>query len=176
MARLAYWAGHARVCHERRRTHARVRRRGCRGVRPPLRPAQGRRVPVSPPPLPAERDRRRALPGCVVEPDPRPRELCTDGEVHDLAVSPRAQPLDRSPSRRGSSHAVSADDEAHEDLIAAIPAARADEPLARAEARELGERLRAAVAALPPAQRDAFLLQQEGGLSLAEIAALTGVG
>ncbi|HZI82947.1 MAG TPA: RNA polymerase sigma factor [Casimicrobiaceae bacterium] len=71
---------------------------------------------------------------------------------------------------------VSADDEAHEDLIAAIPAARADEPLARAEARELGERLRAAVAALPPAQRDAFLLQQEGGLSLAEIAALTGVG
>src|SRR5690348_15204857 len=105
MARLAYWAGHARVCHERRRTHARVRRRGCRGVRPPLRPAQGRRVPVSPPPLPAERDRRRALPGCVVEPDPRPRELCTDGEVHDLAVSPRAQPLDRSPSRRGPSHA-----------------------------------------------------------------------
>ena len=31
-------------------------------------------------------------------------------------------------------------------------------------------------AALPAAQRDAFLLQQEGGLSLAEIAALTGVG
>ena len=35
---------------------------------------------------------------------------------------------------------------------------------------------RAVIAALPPAQRDAFLLQHEGGLSLAEIAALTGVG
>ena len=32
------------------------------------------------------------------------------------------------------------------------------------------------VAALPPAQREVFLLQQEGGLSLAEIAELTGVG
>lgn len=71
---------------------------------------------------------------------------------------------------------VSADDEAHEDVVAAIQAAHADEPQPRAENRELGERLRAAVAALPPAQRDAFLLQHEGELSLAEIAELTGVG
>jgi RNA polymerase sigma-70 factor (ECF subfamily) len=71
---------------------------------------------------------------------------------------------------------VSADDEAHEDIVAALPGARGDEPHARAENRELGERLRAAVAALPPAQREAFLLQQEAGLSLAEIAELTGVG
>jgi len=71
---------------------------------------------------------------------------------------------------------VSADDEAHEDVVAAVPAARADEPQLRAENRELGERLRAAVASLPPAQRDAFLLQHEGELSLAEIAELTGVG
>jgi RNA polymerase sigma-70 factor (ECF subfamily) len=71
---------------------------------------------------------------------------------------------------------VSADDEAQGELIAAIPAARADEPQARAETSELGDRLRAAVAALPPAQRDAFLLQQEADLSLAEIAELTGVG
>ena len=71
---------------------------------------------------------------------------------------------------------VSADDEAHEDAIAALPGARSDDPRVRAENRELGERLRAAVAALPPAQREAFLLQQEGGLSLAEIAAVTGVG
>jgi len=71
---------------------------------------------------------------------------------------------------------VSANDEAHEDAVAALPAAPDDEPQARAERRELGERLRAAVAALPPAQREAFLLQQEGGLSLAEIAALTGAG
>ena len=71
---------------------------------------------------------------------------------------------------------VSADDEAHVDAIAALPGVRGDEPQVRAENRELGERLRAAVAALPPAQREAFLLQQEGGLSLAEIAELTGVG
>ena len=71
---------------------------------------------------------------------------------------------------------VSADDDAHEELVAAVPGARGDEPQARAENRELGERLRAAVAALPSAQREAFLLQQEGGLSLAEIAELTGVG
>ena len=60
--------------------------------------------------------------------------------------------------------------------VAALPGARGDEPLARAETRELGERLRAAVAALPPPQREAFLLQQEGGLSLGAIAELTGVG
>jgi len=71
---------------------------------------------------------------------------------------------------------VSVDDEAHEDVIAAIPTVRSDEPEARAENRELGARLRAALTALPPAQREAFLLQQEGELSLAEIAELTGVG
>ncbi|HVP89341.1 MAG TPA: RNA polymerase sigma factor [Casimicrobiaceae bacterium] len=71
---------------------------------------------------------------------------------------------------------VSSDDEAHEDAVMALPAARASEPEPRAENRELGERLRAALAALPPAQREAFLLQQEAGMSLAEIAALTGVG
>jgi RNA polymerase sigma-70 factor (ECF subfamily) len=55
---------------------------------------------------------------------------------------------------------VSADDDAHVDAVGAI----------------LGERLKSAVAALPAAPREAFLLQQEGGLSLAEIAELTGVG
>jgi RNA polymerase sigma-70 factor, ECF subfamily len=71
---------------------------------------------------------------------------------------------------------VSADDEAHEDAVAALPASRGLEPEMRAENRQLGERLRRAVAALPPPQRDAFLLQQEAGLSLNEIAELTGVG
>jgi RNA polymerase sigma factor (sigma-70 family) len=71
---------------------------------------------------------------------------------------------------------VSADDEAHEDAVAALPASRGLEPEMRAENRQLGERLRSAVAALPPPQRDAFLLQQEAGLSLNEIAELTGVG
>jgi RNA polymerase sigma-70 factor (ECF subfamily) len=51
-----------------------------------------------------------------------------------------------------------------------------DQPDARAAAGETSARLRAALAALPPLQRDAFLLHQESGLSLAEIGALTGVG
>jgi RNA polymerase sigma-70 factor, ECF subfamily len=71
---------------------------------------------------------------------------------------------------------VSSDDEAHQEAVAALAGAQGDEPQARAERRELGERLRSAVAALPAPQRDAVLLQQEGGLSLAEIADLTGVG
>lgn len=69
---------------------------------------------------------------------------------------------------------VSADDESH--AVAALPASRRSEPESRALNRELGARLKDAVTALPPAQRDAFLLQQEGGLTLEEIAALTGVG
>ena len=60
--------------------------------------------------------------------------------------------------------------------VEALPAATQEEPQARVATRQLGEQLRAALAALPAVQRDAFLLQNEGGLSLAEIAALTGVG
>jgi RNA polymerase sigma factor (sigma-70 family) len=67
-----------------------------------------------------------------------------------------------------------ADDEG--DPLADIPASPADEPDVRAGAREQAARLAAALAALPAAQRDAFLLHQEGGLTLAEIAALTGAG
>jgi RNA polymerase sigma-70 factor, ECF subfamily len=71
---------------------------------------------------------------------------------------------------------VSADDEAYEDVVAALPANRGLEPEMRVENRQLSERLKGAVASLPPLQRDAFLLQQEAGLSLDEIAELTGVG
>ncbi len=68
-----------------------------------------------------------------------------------------------------------ADDDG-EDPLAAIPGRRGDEPEVRAGAREIGARLTAALAALPPAQREAFLLQQEGGLDLSEIATITGTG
>ena len=72
---------------------------------------------------------------------------------------------------------VSADaDESARDAMHDLPASRVDEPERRAGNRELGERLRAAIAALSPVQRDAFLLQYEGGLSLGEIADLNGVG
>ena len=71
---------------------------------------------------------------------------------------------------------VSADDEAHADTVTALPAHEGDQPERRTENHELGARLKDAVAALPFVQREAFLLHQEGGLSLAEIAELAGVG
>jgi RNA polymerase sigma-70 factor (ECF subfamily) len=71
---------------------------------------------------------------------------------------------------------VGGGDDGDDDPLAAIPAARSDEPDVRAAAGEIGARIRHAVAALPAAQREAFLLHQEGGLELAEIAELTGAG
>jgi RNA polymerase sigma-70 factor (ECF subfamily) len=62
----------------------------------------------------------------------------------------------------------------------AAPAEHAEdrerEPLSLLDRKRRAERLVAAIAALPDAQREAFLLQQEGGLSVEEIAAATGVG
>ena len=49
-------------------------------------------------------------------------------------------------------------------------------PARQAEGREAVARLLHAIEALPAAQREAFLLHQESGLSVAEIAAVTGVG
>ncbi len=68
------------------------------------------------------------------------------------------------------------DDDDAPDPLAAIAGARGYEPEVRVAAKQLGARLYAALSLLPPAQRDAFLLHQEGGLSLSEIAALTGSG
>jgi len=77
---------------------------------------------------------------------------------------------------QGVAEFTTADGDDDSDPLAAIAAPRADEPDVRAGAREHASRLATALAALPPAQRDAFLLHQEGGLTLAEIAALTGAG
>jgi RNA polymerase sigma-70 factor (ECF subfamily) len=49
-------------------------------------------------------------------------------------------------------------------------------PARHAEARESLARLLQAIEALPPAQREAFLLHEEAGLTVAEIAAVTGAG
>lgn len=49
-------------------------------------------------------------------------------------------------------------------------------PARQAEARQALARLVEAVEALPAAQREAFLLHQEAGLSVPEIAAVTGAG
>jgi RNA polymerase sigma-70 factor (ECF subfamily) len=80
---------------------------------------------------------------------------------------------------RGQLGFVSLDDESDDaprDAALALPGSRTDEPETRVRSRETGARIAAALAALPAVQRDAFLLQQEAGLSLAEIAALTGAG
>lgn len=61
-------------------------------------------------------------------------------------------------------------------LVDAIPGSRVDEPETRAQSRDARRRIDAALATLPPAQRDAFLLHIESGLSLADIAALTDAG
>jgi len=79
----------------------------------------------------------------------------------------------------GQAKFASIDDDGDEDtraMVEALPASRRDEPETRIDARQLREQLHAALATLPAVQRDAFLLQQEGGLSLAEIGQLTGVG
>jgi RNA polymerase sigma-70 factor, ECF subfamily len=56
------------------------------------------------------------------------------------------------------------------------PAEEDAAPERRAEQRELGEALLAALNELPEVQREAFLLAEEGGLTLEEIASLAGVG
>jgi len=69
---------------------------------------------------------------------------------------------------------ISFDDEDREE-IAELPDEReppADEAL---DARRQAGRLLELIAALPEAQREAFLLQQEGGMSVEEIAQATGV-
>ena len=65
---------------------------------------------------------------------------------------------------------VSYDDDPADDVPAETP--RPEESLAR---KQDAARLLAAIDALPAAQREAFVLQQEGELSLEEIAAVTGV-
>jgi len=70
-------------------------------------------------------------------------------------------------------HAGPDDDD---DPLDALPGARNDEPEVRAHANQIGARLAKALGTIPPAQREAFLLHQEGGLDLAEIAAITGAG
>ena len=67
---------------------------------------------------------------------------------------------------------VSMDDE--EASVAEPVAAPGAEPHRIAEARETLDRLAAALAALPLAQREAFLLHHEGDLTAAQIAEATG--
>lgn len=76
--------------------------------------------------------------------------------------------------RRHDSAAVSLDDESAMSIDE--PAApRSADPAVDAEAREQAAQLLALLGKLPDEQRAAFVLQQEGGLSIEEIAEATGV-
>jgi RNA polymerase sigma-70 factor (ECF subfamily) len=57
-----------------------------------------------------------------------------------------------------------------------LPGPQSDLPDERLQYAQTLERYRQALASLPAEQRDAFLLYEESGLSLDEIAAITGVG
>jgi RNA polymerase sigma-70 factor (ECF subfamily) len=71
---------------------------------------------------------------------------------------------------------VSLDQDDAEDAAYAVPAPQSWQPEVEAESRQLGRHLVKALGRLPPDQRDAFLLHEEGGLTLEEIAHMTGVG
>ena len=67
-----------------------------------------------------------------------------------------------------------ADDET-DDAVNSQPAARTSQPEVMVESGNIAARMHAAIASLPDAQREAFLMQQEGDMSVAEIAEATGV-
>ena len=62
------------------------------------------------------------------------------------------------------------------DRALTLPAPDSDRPDIRAERAQSAARYRAALARLPVEQRDVFLLYEESGLSLEEIAGISGVG
>ena len=61
------------------------------------------------------------------------------------------------------------------DVLDRIPDEREQPADVAIDLKRQAERLKALIAGLPEAQRDAFLLQQEGGLTVEEIARATGV-
>ncbi len=67
-------------------------------------------------------------------------------------------------------------DEADGGWAERLPADASGEPLARLTSREQARAFLAALDELPDVQREAFVLQAEGGLSVEEVAAATGVG
>jgi len=79
---------------------------------------------------------------------------------------------------RARDDAVSLDEAANDpdDVSLELPGSEADRPDVQALARAQARAFVAAVEALPLAQRETFLLQAEGGLSLEEIAVITQVG
>jgi RNA polymerase sigma-70 factor, ECF subfamily len=77
-------------------------------------------------------------------------------------------------AHRASGRAQVLDPDESEQALENLPAAELPAHV-RLDRKRAAERLFAALARLPEAQREAFLLQQEGDLSVEEIAAATGV-
>jgi RNA polymerase sigma-70 factor (ECF subfamily) len=71
-------------------------------------------------------------------------------------------------------HLISLDDDAPEAFEVAGPAR--DQPEQAVALRQSAAKLLNALALLPPEQREVFLLHEEGGLTLEEIAVVTGTG
>lgn len=81
--------------------------------------------------------------------------------------------IDRS-RRKSNAQVLSLDDPDCPESFAVAGAAY--DPLRQTAARQEAARVLAALAELPPEQREAFLLHEEGGLSVGEIADVTKVG
>ena len=65
-------------------------------------------------------------------------------------------------------------EDGRETAIDRLAASRVDEPLVRAESQQQSAAILRAIDGLPAPQREAFLLHEEGGLSVEDIAAATG--
>lgn len=76
--------------------------------------------------------------------------------------------------RKPPMHLISFEDEAASVLDVAAPAV--EQPESVVQRKQVAQRLLRALALLPDEQRNAFLLHEEGGLTLEEIARVTGVG
>lgn len=77
--------------------------------------------------------------------------------------------------RKNSQAAISSFEDADGDALEDLADERAQPPDAAHDSRQQALRLLELLAELPEAQREAFLLQQEGGMSVEEIAQATGV-
>ena len=88
---------------------------------------------------------------------------------HLRALQPATVSLDAPPPGAGP-------DDADGGWAERLPADAADEPLARLTSRDQARAFLAALDELPDVQREAFVLQAEGGLSVEEVAVATGVG
>ena len=118
---------------------------------------------------------QRSIPGSLEPRDRESRALRAAREIPHVPVHARAQLFHRSLSP----HEGAARRHEHRRRRRRGPAAgrrRNRSPRRALERDEATRRYRAALASLPPEQRDVYLLHEESDLSLEEIARVTGVG